>query len=232
MRLPAAVAAGVPVLLGFSTSAEAASSRGLYAGEDGAYISGEAATWYPLPAGSRRATGTTRFVVPAGFTVASTGRQRATTQTGTFEFDIADPTTVSFAAGRHTVHRLPGRPAIALHLLTARPRVTERLQTIRRILTALEAEFGAYPHPDLEIVEMPDTPAGSAYAGTSLEGFVVTGREDFLAAVDTVYAALPERDRPDHRFMLDAVRYYEAFKVGDYATARPLLERALSVPPP
>jgi hypothetical protein len=175
-RLPALVPSGTPLVLGFSTAVETGLTRSFYAGEDGAYISGESFTWYPLPAGSRRAVGTVRFSAPAGFTVASTGRQRHGTPPGTFEFDVADPTTFSFAAARHTVHRTEGRPAIALHLLTPRPRIAERLQTIRRIVTALEAEFGPYPHPDLEIVEMPDLPAGGALAGVSLEGFVVSGR--------------------------------------------------------
>jgi hypothetical protein len=48
--------------------------------------------------------------------------------------------------------------------LRDRPRIQQRLQQLRAIVSALEAEFGPYPHPDLEIVEMPAL-AGNEFAG-------------------------------------------------------------------
>jgi hypothetical protein len=153
-------------------------------------ISGEAYNWYPIPAGTRRATGRLRFVAPGDFSVAATGR-RLTEQSfgaGVFVFDVTDATTFSFAAGRHRVHRSEGSPAIALHLLRDRRRISERIQQIRRIVSALETEFGPFPHPDLEIVEMPPLPAGDTNSGTSLEGFIVAG-ESQVDAFNLVFLA-------------------------------------------
>jgi hypothetical protein len=177
LDIPGARRADTAITLRFSYAVSSGWTRSFYAGRDGAMISGEAYNWYPIPAGTRRATGRLRFVAPRDFSVAATGR-RLTEQSfgaGVFVFDVTDATTFSFAAGRHRVHRSEGSPAIALHLLRDRPRITERIQQIRRIVSALETEFGPFPHPDLEIVEMPPLPAGDADSGTSLEGFIVAG---------------------------------------------------------
>ena len=175
-RLASPAAPGTTLVLRCRYAVSNGWTRSFYAGADGAYISGESFYWYPLPTGSRRATGTLRFRVPDGFVVAATGARTTTgTQNEPFVFTVTDPTTFSFAAGRHAVHRSEGRPAIALHLLRARPRIQQRLQQLRAIVSALEAEFGPYPHPDLEIVEMPAFAAGNEFAGVSLEGFLVVG---------------------------------------------------------
>ena len=58
-------------------------------------------------------------------------------------------------------------------MLTPRAKAAERLALIRRILALLVDEFGRYPHPDLEVVEMPNAAMGGPGNGTSLEGFLV-----------------------------------------------------------
>ena len=104
-----------------------------------------------LPATNRRATGRLRFLAADGLTVAATGRRVATRDPdGWIGFEVSDPTTFSFAVGRHVIYRSAGEPVITLHLLRARLRAEERLALIRRILTVLVEEFGRYPHPDLE----------------------------------------------------------------------------------
>jgi hypothetical protein len=53
------------------------------------------------------------------------------------------------------------------------------------------------------------------------------GGSDLVEAVNSVYAAHPDRDQPRHRFMRAATLYHEGYRIGDFATARPLLEEAL-----
>ena len=172
VTLATPVPAGTPITLTFKYRIGTNSTRTFYIANDGALISGESAFWYPVPSSHRRATGRVRFVAPAGFTVVSTGQRVGPPDAdGGVRFEATDPTTFSFAAGRHEVYTSPGEPAVALHLLKARPRAAERLTIIRRILTALVDEFGRYPHPDLEVVEMPDAAMGGTGNGTSLEGF-------------------------------------------------------------
>jgi hypothetical protein len=169
-----AIPVAQPLALRLRYTIGAVQTRGFYVAEAGAYFSGESFYWYPLPSDSRRAKGRLRFTTPAGFAVAATGRRAAGTGLNAAgDFSVDDATTFSFAIGRHTIHRSNGSPAVALHLLRSRPLVRERLELLRKILSATVAEFGPYPHPDLEVVEMPEAAAGPAGSGTSLEGFVV-----------------------------------------------------------
>ena len=170
--------AGSPVVLTFRYRIGANSARSFYIAGDGVLLSGESFRWYPLPSTNRRATGRLRFLAADGLTVAATGRRVATRDAdGWVDFEVSDPTTFSFAAGRHEIYRSTGEPVIALHLLRARVRAEERLALIRRILTVLVEEFGRYPHPDLEVVEMPDAAMGGSGNGTSLEGFVAVSTD-------------------------------------------------------
>jgi len=169
---------GSPVTLRFRHRITANSTRSFYIARDGILISGESYRWFPLPSSYRRATGRLRFHAPDGVTIVATGRRIGTTDAGGWvRFEVTDPTTFSFAAGRHEIYTSPGEPAIALHLMKARPRAAERLGLIRRILTVLVDEFGRYPHADLEVVEMPTGAMGGTENGTSLEGFVVVGSD-------------------------------------------------------
>ena len=187
ITLPAPVAAGSRVTLRFRYRLGANSVRSFYIARDGVLLSGESFRWYPLPSGSRRATGQLSFLLPEGLTVAATGRRIGPREAGgAVRFEVTNPTTFSFAAGRHEVYTSPvvfpivrgeGEPVVALHLLTPRPGATERLAFIRRILDVLVDEFGPYPHPDLEVVEMPAAAMGGTENGTSLEGFVVVGSD-------------------------------------------------------
>lgn len=167
-----------PVELRFRYRIGASSARSFYIGRDAVLLSGESFRWYPLPSAYRRATGRLRFFAPDGLTVVATGR-RATTRgvEGSIDFEVSDPTTFSFAAGRHEIYGSSGDPAISLHLLRARSRAGERLALIRRIVTALVDEFGPYPHPDLEVVEMPHAAMGGSGNGTSLEGFIAVSTD-------------------------------------------------------
>ena len=170
-----AIPADQPIRLRLRYAIDAVERRSFYVGEAGAYFSGESYNWYPLPSETRRAKGRLRFTLPAGFVVASTGRRQPAPPiaNNVSDFVVDDPTTFSFAIGRHQIHQDKGSPTVAIHMLRERPLVRERLELLRRILSAAVAEFGPYPHPDLEVVEMPEGAAGPAGSGTSLEGFVV-----------------------------------------------------------
>jgi len=169
------IPAGQSIRLRFRYAIGAVEQRSFYVGDAGAYFSGESYNWYPIPSETRRAKGRLRFTMAPGFAVAATGRrQSAATGLGNAsDFVIDDPTTFSFAIGRHEIHEDKGSPAVAIHMLRPRPLVRERLDLLRRILSATVAEFGPYPHPDLEVVEMPVGAAGPEGSGTSLEGFIV-----------------------------------------------------------
>ena len=177
VTLAAPAPAGLPLVLQFRHFIDSGWTRSLHVDADGAYISGESFHWYPIPAANRRAKGRLRFVSPQGFNVAATGLRVDTNPTagGIYEFQVNDLTTFSFAAGRHHVYRSEGNPTIALHLLRERPLIKERLDSLRRIVEALVEEFGPFPHPDLEIVEMPAAAAGGRDSAVSLEGFIVAG---------------------------------------------------------
>jgi hypothetical protein len=177
VALAVPTAPGKPTVLEFRYSIGPAGARSFYITGDYAFISGESFAWYPRQSSSRRSTGRLRFTLPDGFVVAATGRyQPAGKVTGPRrDFLVAEPTTFSFAAGRHQVVAQSGSPDLALHLLRARPLAGERLAALRRILDALVHEFGGYLHPDLEVVEMPAAAAGGRDSATSLEGFVVVG---------------------------------------------------------
>lgn len=177
LALSSATTPGDPTVVRFRYSIGTTRARSFYITTDSAYISGEAFPWYPRPTAARRATGRLRFSLPDGVVVAATGqRQHANAATGAaHDFIITEPTTFSFAAGRHQVVQRDGSPPIGIHLLRSRPLVRERLDSLRRILDALVTEFGTYPHSDLEIVEMPSQAAGGRDSAVSLEGFVVVG---------------------------------------------------------
>ena len=178
VTLASPVPAGSMITLRFRYRIAEHATRSFYIARDAALISGESAFWYPLPSSHRRATGRLRFLAPESVTVVSTGRRiGARDADGWVRFEVNDPATFSFAAGRHEVYTSPGDPVIALHLLRPRTRASERLALIRRILTALVDEFGRFPHPDLEVVEMPDAAMGGTGNGTSLEGFVVVSSD-------------------------------------------------------
>ena len=184
-----AIPAGQSIRLRVRYAIGAAQARSFYVAEDGAYFSGESYNWYPIPSDTRRARGRLHFTLPSGFVVASTGRRQPSAAAGnTSDFVIDAPTTFSFAIGRHQIHEEEGSPTIAIHTLRPRPLVRERLDLLRRILSATVAEFGPYPHPDLEVVEMPEGAAGPAGSGTSLEGFVVVS-PDVMDAFDTATIA-------------------------------------------
>jgi hypothetical protein len=178
VTLATPVPPGSPVTIRFRHRISANSTRSFYIARDAILLSGESYRWYPLPSSHRRATGRLRFHAPDDMNVVATGRRIGTGDAdGWVRFEVTDPTTFSFAAGRHEVYTSPGEPAVALHLLKARSRAADRLALIRQILTVLVDEFGRYPHPDLEVVEMPAGAMGSAENGTSLEGFVVVGSD-------------------------------------------------------
>jgi len=174
-----------------------------YLGPEVGWISGEAFAWYPQLEGARRATGTLVFTVPKAFVVDASGTnltRREDADSGTFRFAADKPTTFSFAAARYTVHRSPESPRVALYLLRPRPNVPQRLALLQRILSALEQEFGPYPHGDFELVELPSGPAGGSGSAYSMEGFVVSGE----ANLDTFNIALLAHEM-SHQWWADSI---------------------------
>jgi hypothetical protein len=107
---------GEPIVIRFRYSIGTTRARSFYITGDSAFISGEAFAWYPRPTSARRATGRLRFSLPDGVTVAATGRrQPANAATGaTHDFIVTQPTTLSFAAGRHQAVQQNGSPTILI----------------------------------------------------------------------------------------------------------------------
>lgn len=182
--LAKAIPARTNVVLRFSCQATSGWATRFYIGPESAFVSGEAFAWYPRLEAFRRATGMLRFSAPTGYQVAATGlRRKGAASQSSSVFNVETPTTFSFAGGRYHVYESAGNPPVALYLIKPRNnnQVQARLQLLRKIINSLENEFGAYPHKEFELVEVSDAAAGGAGSAYSMEGFVVSGPENFEA---------------------------------------------------
>jgi Peptidase family M1 domain len=172
------------VVLRFSCQAISGWAPRFYVGPESIFFSGEAFAWYPRLETFRRATGTLRFSMPTGYQVAATGlRKKGAASESSIVFNVETPTTFSFAVGRYHIYESAGTPPVALYLIKPRnnAQVQARLQLLRKIVNSLENEFGAYPHKEFEMVEVSAAAAGGVGSAYSMEGFVVSGSENFEA---------------------------------------------------
>jgi hypothetical protein len=184
VTLAKTIPARTNVVLRFSGQAVSGWTTRFYLDSESAFVSGEAFVWYPRLAAFRRATGTLRFSVQTGYQVAATGlKKKVVTNENGSVFQVETPTTFSFAAGRYQVYKAAGKPPVALYLLKPRDhaQVQTRLELLRKIVNSLEREFGQYPHKEFEMVEVSAAAAGGAGSAYSMEGFIVSGPENFEA---------------------------------------------------
>jgi hypothetical protein len=171
---------GVALRLEFHYEADEGWSRQFYVGSEGALLNGEGTPWYPLPYNVRRATGILRFTVPQEFMVVAPGAKK-THQNGdkTFEFEVSRPSAFSFTVGRYIVYESRGNLPIAIYALRSRPGLSQQLNRIRKIIDALEQEFGSYPYEKFELVEVPTIAAGSRGNATGYPGLVTAAENNF-----------------------------------------------------
>jgi len=132
--------------------------------------------WYPELAGaSRRLRGSITYLVPQGWVVASVGRltgEREVPSGRRFDFDIASPIELSFAAGpfRYVRRSVDGLDA-GVFLLGGGPGKPEfYLENCAHIIGSLREYYGFYPYEGYSVVELPPDLLGKA-GGGAWEGF-------------------------------------------------------------
>jgi hypothetical protein len=183
------IPAGEAVLLKFSYAGESEkSSFVFYLGPEASFGAGTSTAWYPeaeestSDEGDRlrgiKGVGVLNFSVPAGYTVIASGSERSAEQEvsqGRFRFEIDQPTSFSFAAGRYSVLRRKGTVPMAAYVLHPRQNIEKYLDGSSRILDVLVREFGPSPYGKFALVEVPDEQAGNAgFNGASQEGLILT----------------------------------------------------------
>jgi hypothetical protein len=103
--------------------------------------SGYGTNWYPQVEGDNdRGTGSLRFSVPAGQIILATGTlvsDKKDEEQGRFRFEIRQPSTLSFAAGKYRVFEKRAPVPIRLCLLRARPNAKEALGRCTEIVNFL-----------------------------------------------------------------------------------------------
>jgi hypothetical protein len=194
VHLPHQINPNAPALLRFSYRGGGALTSFIFSLEsEVCFGAGIGTAWYPeiedgpVQSDGRlrgvRGTGSLNFFVPPGYVLESQGMslsKPAEISRGEFRFEINDPVFFAFAAGRYTVQHGKGLTPTALYLLKPRVNAESYLTGSGKVLETLEHEFGAYPHPEFAILEVPTEQAGRAgFAGASLEGFILSNT-DFL----------------------------------------------------
>jgi hypothetical protein len=155
--------------------------------DDVVFGSGINTAWYPQieegtlsPSGrprTLRSIGVLAFDLPQGFSVYTSGMQRAG------RYHITKPAWFTFAAARYHVssREAPNRrlPA-ATYFLKPRASSAEYTTKALQVLEVLEREFGPYPFDRFAIVEVPAELADRAgFAGASTDGCILA-TPDFL----------------------------------------------------
>jgi hypothetical protein len=182
------IPAGESVLLKFSYAGGGEkTSFVFYLGPEASFGAGTSTAWYPeveepSDEGGRlrglKGMGVLNFSVPLGYTVIASGIERNSldeSAKGQFRFDVNQPTSFSFAAGRYSVNRRNGTVPMAVYLLRPRQNIEKYLDGSSRILDVLVREFGPNPYGKFALVEVPDEQAGNAgFNGASQEGLILT----------------------------------------------------------
>lgn len=145
-----------------------------YLGPEGSFAS--TSLWYP--SFGDKGVGSLRFVVPRGYVVKATGRLTGQADSGSesvFEFSVEQPSGFSFAAARYLTYRdEEGGVPITLYLLKDRAFSGDFVRGSRRVLRALEREFGRFPRDEFAVVETPSPQSEqSGMGGASVEGFML-----------------------------------------------------------
>ncbi len=131
-----------------------------------------AAPWYPHR-GDYRGTGTLRFTVPLGYTVATTGTSRSSAEDkarGHFVFAVLNPSYFSFGAGKYILSERGGAVRVRMYSLRPRKNIGDYLDGSSKIVSFLSQQFGPYPREEFAIVEVPTEKA--FFAGASVQGFI------------------------------------------------------------
>jgi hypothetical protein len=191
VRPPRPVPAGEPVVLKVAYSGGGEQTGfGFALAPESCFGIGLMTAWYPELEDEPkerlrgvRATGSLRFVVPAGFQVHANGARRSTdgeAARGVFRFEVERPSFFSFGAGRYTISRRAGPVPVSLFLLETRSHTRDYLDGCARVIDVLAREFGPYPHTEFALVELPTAQADAAgFAGANADGFVFAN-SDFL----------------------------------------------------
>jgi hypothetical protein len=181
------IPAGQPVILRVSYTGSGDLKSFVFSlGKQVAFAAGQTSAWYPQieeaephPAGrlrGLRGTGDLTFVVDKSVVVYTAAKLVATRSDGhrhTLRYRIAKPIYFSFAAG-------PFIEASGTYYLKGRETARSDGARARRIIRALENEFGPDPFEQFAIVEVPASDAERAgFAGASADGFIMAS-SDFL----------------------------------------------------
>ena len=182
------VATDRPLLLRVAYSIRGERTSNIFSlGEVASFGAGITTAWYPelddhpLPpdGGPRglRGSGAVRFTVPRGLVVHAPGiprHTRADAARGSFRFEVRESSFLSFAVARYGTVRRQGRVPLTLFQLRARPGIGRYADDVARSLAVLVHEFGAFPHSEFALVEVPDERANNAgFAGASIDGFIL-----------------------------------------------------------
>jgi hypothetical protein len=172
-----------PIHLRFSHTGGNGTRFVFYIGEEGSFASSWNTFWYPMLIGYGRCTGKMIFSVPVGYSVIATGKRISLAEqeaSGSFVFNIAQPSLLTFAAAKYVVERhTDARGNIfSAYLLKPRKHIGEYLEKCMKVMNVLTQEFGPNPSGDFALVETPGKQSRRA-------GFWGAGAEGLILAMDT-----------------------------------------------
>ncbi|HKO62821.1 MAG TPA: M1 family aminopeptidase [Pyrinomonadaceae bacterium] len=155
-----------------------------YIGPEVSFASAFGTNWYPiLVDGFDKGVGSLKITVPLGETAVAAGDRRSSSEQeaqGTFLFHINRATYFSFASGKFTTVRRPGRIPVSVHLLRERPNMQQYLERVAQLLHVLEREFGPYRFKDFALVEIPrDLAKKAGMNAATLQGFAYVNSNAF-----------------------------------------------------
>ncbi len=194
LRPPHPIPPGQPLVLRFSYAGSGEVAFLYYVGPEVAFASAWGDYWYPVvDSATGKGTGELTVMVPTGWRIATGGVRRSSAEEeaqGTFRSAILHSTYFSFTAGNYTVVRHEGAVPLSAYLLTRRDHIDSYLTGVAALLSALIAEFGAYPFDELVLVEVPRELAIQAgFNAFSPPGLIVVNSRAF--------------DAPDVKYLLE-----------------------------
>ncbi|MCX6225000.1 MAG: M1 family aminopeptidase [Bacteroidia bacterium] len=147
-----------------------------YIGTEGSFAM-SACHWYPgIPGENGKSPGTITYVVPAGITVASTGRlisTRIEDQVSRQVYKVKQPLDFSFAAAKYYLQeRKTGDILMGTYFLSGgEGKARIYLDNCQKIIEFLTDLYGLYPFESYYLVELPHAIAGT-FGGESEPGLV------------------------------------------------------------
>lgn len=170
-------------LLKFSYNGGEKEASIFYLGTEGSFAHGANVAWYPLADGNGYLghKGKINFIVPDAYQIVASGNlidNSSNNGSNRFEFEVTEPVLFSFGCAKYNLVKRTDRVTIVAYLLRPRANINRYLDQCAQVLALFEKSFGAYPHKQFSIVEIPKEHV-KGFLMASTAGFIFTPG-DFL----------------------------------------------------